>query len=279
MIRFILRSLWRLLILALGVALTFAAAFVLFPYLDERLPLIAALLLVYVAMAYFGVPTLFRTLRLFIRPNHIPLFATTRDGLPSDPVNIAVVAKSRHQFVNAMKKAGWYSADKANFKNSVRELWAIAFDKPYPNAPFSALYLFNRTFDIGFQIPYGKNKSPRHRHHVRFWELVDARQDNGHFRFWVRHFKRFIGRERTIWIGTAVDDNSSFALRRASLQITHSTHPLHYKERDFFIDSLQKQKVVKDISEVRAGDPFEIRSQQIGNSFISDGKLKIIELK
>jgi hypothetical protein len=277
-IRFLLRTLWRLVVLALGVWLVYFAVFKLFPYLDRRLPIYFALLLVYIAVAYFGLPALMRTWRLFFRPNHIPLYVTTRDGLPSDPVNIAVVAKSRHQFVKAMKKAGWHTADKATLRNTIREGWAMALNKPYQTAPFSALYLFNRPFDVGFQIPYGKNGSPRHRHHVRFWQLVDRKEDHGHFRFWVRHFRRFIGREKTIWIGAAMDDIHIYGIRWYNLQITHRTHPKHTRERDLIIDSLTKTGHVKTVSEVQAGAPFEMRSQQIGNTFISDGKLKIVEL-
>jgi hypothetical protein len=278
MIPFLLRSVWRLIVLALGVALAYGAVFVVFPYLDQRLPVFFALILIYIMVAYFGLPALMRTLRLFIRPDHIPLYVTTRDGLPSDPVNIAVIARSRHHLVRAMKKAGWYTADKATFKNTVREGWAMLLNNPYPTAPFSTLYLFNRPFDVGFQIPYGKNGSPRHRHHVRFWQLVDRRQDHGHFRFWVRHFRRFIGKEKTVWIGAAVDDVSLYGFRWYNLQITHRTHPKHHMERDLIIKSLEGANQVKGISEVKAGEPFELRSQQIGISFISDGKLKIVEL-
>lgn len=279
MIRYLLRTLWRLIILGLGVGLAYLAVFVLFPYLDRRLPLFVALLGVYIAIAYFGLPALLRTWRVFIRHNHIPLYVTTRDGIPSDPVNIAVIAKSRHQFIKSMQKAGWYKADKATLRSSLREGWAILFDKPYPTAPFSALFLFNRSFDLGFEKPYGESLSPRHRHHVRFWQLVDRRQDLGHFRFWIRHFRQFIGREKTVWIGAAVDDVNAYGIRWYNLQITHRTHAKHYRERDLIISDLHSTGHVKDVSEVQAGAPFAIRSQQFGVSFISDGTLKIVELR
>jgi hypothetical protein len=190
-----------------------------------------------------------------------------------------VVAKNKRQFVKAMKKAGWYTADKASLRNTLREGYAILFNKPYPTAPFSALYLFNRPFDIGFQIPYGKNGSPRHRHHVRFWQLVDLKEDHGHFRFWVRHFRRFIGKEKTVWIGAAIDDVAIYGIRWYNLQVTHRTHPLHHRERDFLIKSLRDIKAIKSTSEVRAGDPFQIRSQQIGINFVCDGRLSVVELR
>ena len=279
MILLVLRSLWRLIVLGMGVWLAYLAVFDVFPFLDRQLPFFFALLLMYIAVAYFGLPALMRTWRVFIRPDHIPLYVTTRDGIPSDPVNIAVVAKSRHQFIRSMKKAGWYTADKLTLRTGLRSMVAMAFNKPYPTAPFSSLFLFNRRFDIGFQIPYGKNGSPRHRHHVRFWQLIDRREDHGHFRFWVRHFRRFMGREKTIWIGAAMDDIHIYGVRWYNLQVTHRTHPKHTRERDLIIESLEKAGQVLAVSEAQAGAPFEMRSQQIGNTFISDGTLKIVELR
>ena len=280
MVGFLLRSIWRLVVLALGVALAYLA-FILFPFLDRQVPFFIALLIFYIGIAYFVLPALIRTWRLIIRPNHIPLYATTPDGIPSDPVNLAIVANSRKDLVAAMTQAGWYVADKATLRTALREAYAIIFDKPYPNAPFSPLFLFNRTFDIGFELPYGKNRSPRQSHHVRFWQMIDLEtvEDDAHFRFWFKHFRRFIGRDKTVWIGAAIDDVNVFGIRWYNLQITHNTHPLHYRERDFLIQSLQKVGAVRDVTEVRAGDPFHIRSQQVGNSFVSDGRLSIVQLK
>ncbi len=278
MIGFFLRSIWRLFILSLGVGLAYLSAFVAFPYLDSQLPFFIALLVVYVGVAYFGLPTLLRTWRLIIRPNHIPLYVTTRDGLPSDPVNIAVVAKSKRDFIKAMKQAGWYTADKATLRNGLREIYAIVFDKPYPTAPFSALYLFNRPFDLGFQMPFGANSSPRKRHHVRFWRVTEEVKDHGHGRFWTRRLKRFIGREKTIWIGAATEDIHARGIRWYNLQLTHGQRGAHYRERDFIIKSLQATGSVKTISEIKAGEPFQMRGQGLGLSFVCDGRLTVVNL-
>jgi len=275
---FLLHALWRLLVLALGILLAYVSAFVVFPFLDKRLPFFVAFIVLYIGVAYFALPWLIRFWRVVFKPNHIPLYVTTRDGLPSDPVNIAVVAKSKHQLVRAMKKAGWHTADKATLKNSLHEAWALLYNQPYPNAPFSALYLFNRHFDVGFQIPYGKNKSPRHRHHVRFWQLVDSTEDHGHFRFWIRHFRKFLGKEKTVWIGAAIDDVSPYGIRWYNLQVTHRNHPLHHRERDYIISTLRDAGLVKSTSKIKAGEPFEMRSQNVGINYVCDGTLRVVEL-
>jgi hypothetical protein len=274
MFTFFLRTVWRLLVLALTVSLAYITAFVLFPFLDARAPLIIVLLLLYGFVAYFGIPTLVRIWRLVIKPNHIPLYATTGDGWPSDPVNIAVIAGSRRHLVKAMKQAGWYKADKPSFKNTLREGYSILFDKPYPTAPFGKLYLFGRKSDIGFQIPYGKNKSPRKRHHVRFWQLgVKGMDIHHHEAFWVKLLKRFLGQEKTVWIGAAIDDIDIKGVRWRNLQITHSVHSEHHRERDYIIDTLEKESLVKKVYTVKSGEPFTLRD------FIVDGTLRVVELK
>lgn len=279
MIGLAIRLIWRFLVLALGIALAYVSAFVLFPFLDKRLPVFFALLLVYIAIAYFGLPALIRFWRVMIKPDHIPLYVTTRDGIPSDPVNIAVIAKSKHHLIRAMKQAGWTKSDPETLRNTIRSGWAMLWGNPYPAAPLSALYLFNRQFDVGFEIVYGKNNSPRHRHHVRFWQLVQRRRDHGHFRFWARHFHRFIRRERTVWIGAATDDNSIYGIRWFNLQPTHRSHPEPQRERDYIVQTLTAAGKVRETSDVKAGKPFTMQAQSIGNNFICDGKLKIVELK
>jgi hypothetical protein len=244
------------------------------------LPLFIVLLVLYIGIAYFALPALIRFWRVMIKPNHIPLYVTTRDGIPSDPVNIAVIAKSKHHLIRSMRKAGWEKADKETFTNQMRSGWAMLWGIPYPTAPLSALYLFNRKFDVGFEIVYGKNGSPRHRHHVRFWQLTaHPGKDHGHFRFWVRHFRRFIQRKSTIWIGAATDDNSIYGIRWFNLQPTHRSHPEPHRERDYIVKTLHESDKVKQLFDVQAGEPFTMQAQSIGNNFICDGKLKIVELK
>lgn len=278
---FLWRTLWRLLVLALVIGLAYSSTFVLLPFLDRRLPIFPALLILYFVLAYIGIPLIIRIWRVVIKPNHIPRYVTTPDGWPSDPVNIAIVAKNKRQLIAAMRQAGWYTADRASLKNLLREAYAIVFAQPYPTAPFSALYLFGRTFDVGFQIPYGKNGSPRHRHHVRFWQLIEKpHQDkSNHFSYWLERVRRFFGRKRTVWIGAAIDDTSPRGVRWRNLQITHANDAEHTKERDLIIQTLQDADQVRRIDTIRDGEPFKMRSQNIGTTFVVDGTIKVVQLK
>lgn len=283
MVPFFILVLRRLGILIAVVALAYFTAFQLFPFFDRRIPALWAALVTYSIMAYIGIPAAIRGLRFIYKPNHVPLFTTTGDGWASDPVNIAVLAHSEKDFIWAMQKAGWYTADKNTWKNGLREGLALFFDRPYLNAPFSRLYLFGRSQDLGFQIPVGN--SPRHRHHVRFWR-VDARNNpeeqpkwNEHQGFWRTLFKRFMRRKYSLWVGAAIYDSGPVAIRWRNGQITHQIHPDANFERNFIIESLERAGVLRSLTDIKAGEPYRGRGQAVGVTVISDGFVKLCELK
>lgn len=284
MVPFFVLVLRRLGILIAVVALAYFTAFELFPFFDKRIPALWAALVTYSIMAYIGIPAAVRLLRFVYKPNHVPLYTSTSDGWASDPVNIAVLAHSERDFIWAMQKAGWYTADRNTWKNTVREGAALLFDRPYVHAPFSRLYLFGRSQDLGFQIPVGH--SPRHRHHVRFWR-VDARNNpaepnatwNEHQGFWRTLLKRFMRRKYSLWVGAAIYDSGPVAIRWRNGQITHQIHPDANFERDFIIESLERAGVLRSLTDIKAGEPYRERGQALGVTVISDGFVKLCELK
>jgi hypothetical protein len=283
MVPFFVLVLRRLGILAAVVALAHFTAFELFPFLDRRIPALWAALITYSIMAYIGIPAAVRILRFVYKPNHVPHYTTTGDGWASDPVNIAVLAHSEKDFIWAMEKSGWHTADRATWQNCLREGWALLMDRPYLAAPFSRLYLFGRSQDLGFQIPVGA--SPRHRHHVRFWR-VDARNNpeeqpkwNEHQGFWRTLFKRFLRRKYSLWVGAAIYDSGPIAIRWRNGQITHQIHPDANFERDFIIESMERAGVLRSLGDIKAGEPYRGRGQTLGVTVISDGFVKLCELK
>lgn len=281
MIYFILRSLWRLVILLIGISLIYGTVRI-YPYADARLPAFVVLLLIYIFFAYIGIPALIRLLRIFIKPNHIPVYASTGDGWPSDPINIAIIARSELHLVKAMQKAGWYQADPATAKNALREAASILFDRPYPTAPFSNLYLFGRAFDIGFQIPTTKSGSVRSRHHVRFWRLQipDGKSKHpGHYHFWQEKLKHLLGANKEIWIGAAIEDVGAWGIRWRSGQLTHRNSNDFIAERDLIIQTLHTTHQVESVTEVDAGGVHKFRGQQPHNSFVFEGNVKVVDLK
>lgn len=283
MIQALFRTLWRMLILFAGIVLVWMTVFKVYPYADTRLPAAIVLLLIYTTFAYVIIPTLVRILRLFDKPDHIPLYAITPDGWPSDPVNIAIIASSKEQLIQSMTRAGWYMADPPTTHNNIRALYAMAFNRPYLKMPFSQLYLFGRPFDVGFEKPIDERMSPRSRHHVRFWrlEMPEDEKHSSHFDFWHTKLKHLLGIEKEVWIGAAIKDTSIFGIRWRSGSLTHQISVDVDAERDLIIGDLSKARQVRIVDVVAAGQPFAFRGQTIqrGGPLICDGTLAVVELR
>lgn len=280
MFGFFFRLLWRLFVGAIAVSLAVATSIVLFPYLKDRLPTVLALIAVYILAAYIGIPALVRLWRLVLKPNHLPIYATSRDGWSSDPINIAIACRSKEDLIKAMQQAGWHQADHATFTTSLREAWAMLFAQPYLTAPFSSLYLFGRKQDIGFQIQTGKKPSPRHRHHIRLWQLEATQDPHVHITFWESLLNLFTRHsKRQIWVGAATHDIKPFAFRIQNLQVTHGIDPDTNHERDYVINTLGDAGLVKRVETVTTGEPLQFRGQTFGIRIVVDGKIKVVELK
>jgi hypothetical protein len=280
MVRFLLRSLWRLVILLIGTGLVWGVVYA-YPFADERLPWFVILLLLYILCAYVVIPALIRLLRIFIKPNLIPLYATTGDGWASDPVNIALIVKNRTHLISAMTAAGWCVADPITLRTSLRELVSIILGTPYPTAPFSNLYLFNRPHDIGFQISTCGNDSARTRHHVRLWRLEEPvpHHDNAHHTFWTAKLKHLFTPEKEMWIGTATEDIRAVAIRLHNGQITHGVSHESDKERDYVIDTLRHTGAIAKLHISQPGKELRFRGQQLRTFYVSNGSIPIARLR
>src|SRR5262249_18436529 len=98
--------------------------------------------------------------------------------------------------------------------------------------------------------------SPRHRHHVRFWQT--DKLDDG----------------RPVWVGSAVYDER-VGLSRTTGQITHVTAPDVDVERDYLFADLQK---TGDLAESYSIDGFhKVLSGKNGGGdpWRTDGKLVV----
>lgn len=281
MILFLLRLLWRFIILLLGVGALSFLVMVFWPETGSRDAAFIALLLIYCLMAYIIIPALMRLFHVFSKPDHIPLYAATRDGWPSDPINIAIVANSEKHLARTFNKAGWHTADPLTFKNGVRELLAIIFDTPYAAAPLSNLYLFDRPHDIAFSIPTSKSGSPRTRHHVRFWRLekpITESRHSSHYDFWRKKVRHILGLEKQIWIGSATEDIRMVDIQWRTGQITHGVSHDAQKEREFVIKTLKDKKLVKNIDFSEAGEQLRFRGQSFRTFYTTDSSIKIVQI-
>src|SRR6266481_6824315 len=164
-VRLLKRLFQRLLILGLGILSIWLIVFAIFETADRRLPWLLALGLTYGIAAYIVLPRAVRIGLKILQRKLVPSFTITGDGLPGDPVNIALIG-TLPQLRTAFAALGWSVADRLSVASSWRMTRAFVFNSPYPTAPFSTLFLFGRGQDIGFQKAI--DNSPRKRHHIRF---------------------------------------------------------------------------------------------------------------
>ena len=188
---------------------------------------LTTLLLVYLVVAYLVMPLVWTW---YVRDHPtldaIPHITFTAEGLPGDPLNVALIGTE-----TALKKmllaAKWDQADPLTFRSSLEIAEAAVLDRPYANAPVSTLYLWGRKEDLAFEQPVGDN--PRQRHHVRLWRADQVDRDG-----------------RPVWVGAAIYD-TRVGFSDTTGQITHHTAADIDAERDKLFRDL---KQTGDLSEV-----------------------------
>jgi hypothetical protein len=278
MLNYGLVQLKRLIVLLLVVGLAWFTVFRFFPAVDSQTPFLVALLITYGFLAYIAIPALLRVRHLIQPPTHVPTRTIARDGWAVDPINLVMLAKNEKEFIWAMRKAGWYVADPVNIKTVARMVYALVLKRPYPNAPFGTYYVFGRKQDLGFQIPV--NGSPRHRHHIRFWRLGTTILDDEHkhYGFWRRLLKRFLVKQKEVWVGAAILDHG-FSIRTRNLQLDHGVDSDTTLERAFVVNNLKDAGILKDVISIKAGEPLRTRHQGLGETIITDGYVQLCEIK
>lgn len=271
MLRRAIRLLQRLAILGVG-ALSIWLIVDVFKFVDHRLPTILALSVAYAIGAYVILPNAVRMGLKIQRARHVPSFTMTGDGLPGDPINVAL-AGTFDQLRDAFAAAGWVEADPLTLRSSWRMVRAFVLNDPYPTAPFSTLYLFGRGQDIGFQKAI--NNSPRKRHHIRFWaQSLDYAQTSADtLDFWL-DTDRPGDEERVLWIGAGTRD-TGFSLTRLTFQITHATDPDTDVEREFIVSELTGCGAIASARLYRAGE--QLKTGRV-NHYVTDGDVAIAEI-
>lgn len=262
----------RLLVLGLGVVTVWLIVFVFFDFADRWLPGLLAVAFTYAVAAYVILPRAVRIGLRILQRHRVPSYTITSDGLPGDPVNLALVGTTE-QLRAAYAAAGWSEADRLSLASSWRMVRAFVLDAPYPTAPFSTLFLFGRGQDLGFQKAI--DDSPRKRHHVRFWALpldrVDEALDTP--AFWNEASRPRVG-EHVLWVGAATKD-TGFSLTRLTFQITHATDADTNTERDFIISELQSHRVIENIRSHVPGERLAIGRV---NRYVTDGDIAVADL-
>ena len=268
----VMRFLQRLAIFGLGVFCVWLIVFVVFETADRRLPWILALSITYGIAAYIVLPRAIRLGLKILQHKRVPSYTITGDGLPGDPVNVALVG-TLQQLRSAFRILGWSEADQLGLASSWGMIRAFVLNSPYPTAPFSTLYLFGRGQDIGFQKAI--DNSPRKRHHIRFWALSVTRAQAtwGAAGFWL-NTDRPPDNERVMWVGAGTRD-TGLSLTRLTFQITHATDSDTNAERDHIIAELTKSRMIEAVEVYRSGQG--IMTAHV-NHYVTDGEIALAHL-
>lgn len=270
--RLLKRLVQRLLIFGLGILCVWLIVFVTFEGADRRLPWILAVAVTYGIAAYIVLPRAIRMGLKILQSKRVPSYTITGDGLPGDPVNVVLVG-TLQQLRDAFASLGWSTADRLSLASSWGMVRAFVLNTPYPNAPFSTLYLFGRGQDIGFQRAI--DNSPRKRHHIRFWALSRKRAQAtwGTSGFWL-NTERPPEDESVLWIGAGTRD-TGLSLTRLSFQITHATDSDTNAERDYIVDELRKNRSIETVQVYKAGE--NLGTERI-NHYVTDGEITLAVL-
>lgn len=267
--RLVILTFQRLAVLGLG-ALSIWLIVNVFHWVDGELPSVLALAATYALAAYLILPYIVRMGLMVLRHQHVPHFTITGDGLPGDPVNLALIG-TFSELRAAFAEAGWHEADPISLASSWGMVRAFVLNTPYPKAPFSTLYLFGRGQDIGFQKAIGN--SPRRRHHVRFWAKCLTEFETVDDVFWPGN-NRPDTAERVLWVGAGTKD-TGFSLTRLTFQITHATDADTNAERDYIMAQLSRHGAIGIVDLYEAGE--EISAGTV-NHYVTDGIVAVAPL-
>jgi len=217
---------------------------------------LGGVVLLYLLAAYVIMPLVWkRDVRLHRKLFDAPRITNTPDGIPGDPVNVALLG-TEAEVIRAMASAKWDPADPLTFSSSVRIAVDSVFRRPDDDAPVSTLELFGRKQDLAFEQPVGN--SPRQRHHVRFWH-------------WDQLYE---GRE--VWFG-AVTFDERVGLSHTTGQVTHHIGPDLDAERDRLVLGLQKAGATQRVFWVDGFQKLEGKNGG-GDPWHTDGRLEVAVL-
>ena len=222
---------------------------------------LSLLVLFWLLVAYLVLPRFHRMLTHVYLPGYFIGRTRTSDGLLGDPVNLALRGDEA-QVHAAMTAAGWTLADDVTLASSVRIIRTTLSRRPYPQAPVSPLFLFERQQDFAYQ--QAVSAYPSQRHHVRFWRCPQG---------W-----RLPGGYLVDWLAAGTYDRR-VGLSLMTFQVTHRIDRDIDLERDHIIATLsdgEASPAVERISHFASG--YHARNGG-GDQMVTDGDLPVVDLR
>jgi hypothetical protein len=175
-----------------------------------------------------------------------------------DMVNFVIVG-SKQDVQAALTAASWHVADTNNEGAVVNAILQTYDKKDYLAMPMSALFLFGRRQDFGYELaePIAMVAS---RHHFRIWKAPFT---------WQGH---------EVWCGAGTHD-IGFAKDKRNGSVTHKIDPAVDGERDNIGSTLQKASKAKTLTYYLPKDAVQDARNATGDGYHSDGKVLVIFLQ
>jgi hypothetical protein len=218
---------------------------------------VLGLVVVYVALAYLILPWAWTHHEHQRGLATLPMVTRTAQGIPGDPLNVGLVG-TREDVVLAMRAAGWSPADPITLKTSLEIAGSVVLDRPYRDAPVSPLFYEGRRQDLAYEKEVGS--SADHRHHVRFWLILDKGQEGA-----------------PVWLGSVTFDRGS-GLSHYTGAITHHIAPDLDAERSRLMADLVGAGMVTTTYEVTGIGPTLQGRNGEGDPYYTDGEIAVAVL-
>jgi hypothetical protein len=225
--------------------------------LERALLLALAVVLAYTFLAYLALPALWSHYEHQKRLADLPMVTRTAQGIPGDPINVGLVGDKR-DVLCAMQAAGWYPADPVTLRSSIAIAGSVLLDRPYRDAPVSPLFYLGRREELAFEKLVGG--SADHRHHVRFWKVLDQGQE-----------------QRPVWLGDATYDRS-VGVSHYTGAITHHIGADIDAERALLAADLESAGMVDAKYQVTGIGPTITGRNGGGDPYYTDGEVWILRL-
>ena len=216
-----------------------------------------AIVMAYTFLAYVALPALWSHHEHQKGLADLPMVTRTAQGIPGDPINVGLVGDSK-DVLFAMQAAGWFPANPVTLRSSIEIAGSVLLDRPYRDAPVSPLFYLDRREDFAFEKPDGG--SADHRHHVRFWKVLDQGQE-----------------QRPVWLG-AVTYDRSVGVSRYTGAITHHIGPDIDAERQLLATDLEAAGMVDAKYQVTGIGPTVTGRNGGGDPYYTDGEVWILRL-
>jgi hypothetical protein len=211
----------------------------------------------YAALAYVVLPAFWTHHEYQKGLANLSMVTRTAQGIPGDPINVGLIGNEK-EVLCAMHNAGWFPADPVTFRSSIEIAGSVLLDRAYHDAPVSPLFYLDRREDLAFEKPAGK--SADHRHHVRFWKVLDKGEE-----------------QRPVWLG-AVTFDRSVGFSHFTGAITHHIGPDIDAERQLLVDDIEAAGMATAKYQVTGIGPTVAGRNGGGDLYYTDGEVWILRL-